>query len=98
MGKVMIVTGGGRGIGAATALLAAERGFSVAVGFLRDRETAESLVQEILKKGGKAIAVQGDVALEADVIKLFEETDQKLGRVTAPMPRPPPVTIITLPI
>jgi len=83
MGKVVVITGGGRGIGAATARLAAERGFSVAVGFLRDTETAESLVQEILKKGAKAIAVQGDVALEADVIRLFEETDRKLGRVTA---------------
>jgi NAD(P)-dependent dehydrogenase (short-subunit alcohol dehydrogenase family) len=83
MGKVVVITGGGRGIGAATARLAAERGFSVAVGFLRDTETAESLVQEILKKSAKAIAVQGDVALEADVIRLFEETDRKLGRVTA---------------
>jgi NAD(P)-dependent dehydrogenase (short-subunit alcohol dehydrogenase family) len=83
MSKVMIITGGSRGIGAATARLAADRGFSVAVGFLRDNETAESLVEDISKKGGKAIAVQGDVASEADVLKLFEEADRKLGRVTA---------------
>ena len=83
MAGVMIVTGGGRGIGAATALLAAQRGFSIAVGFLRDRETAESIVQKISKQGGRAIAVQGDVAAEADVVRLFEETDRKLGKVTA---------------
>jgi NAD(P)-dependent dehydrogenase (short-subunit alcohol dehydrogenase family) len=82
MSKVMIVTGGGRGIGAATARLAAERGFSVSIGFLRDQQTAESLAKEISGKGGKAIAVQGDVASEADVLRLFEETDRKLGRVT----------------
>ena len=77
----MIVTGGGRGIGAATALLAAKRGYAVAVNYLRNSEAAERVVQEIGK--GKAIAVAGDVASEADVVRLFKTVDEKLGRVTA---------------
>jgi len=79
--KVMIVTGGGRGIGAATALLAAQRGYTVAVNYLRNREAAERVVHQIGK--GKAIAVAGDVASEADVVRLFRTVDEKLGRVTA---------------
>ncbi|HEV3008259.1 MAG TPA: SDR family oxidoreductase [Burkholderiales bacterium] len=79
--KVMIVTGGGRGIGAATALLAAQRGYAVAVNYLRNGEAAERIVGEIGK--GKAIAVAGDVASEADVVRLFRTVDEKLGRVTA---------------
>jgi len=81
--KVMIVTGGGRGIGAATALLAAERGFAVSVNFLKDKDSASSLIDKIKSKNGRAIAVQGDVSSESDVERLFEETDRKLGRVTA---------------
>jgi len=77
----MIVTGGGRGIGAATALLAAKRGYAVAVNYLRNSEAAERVVQEIGK--GKAIAVADDVASEADVVRLFKTVDEKLGRVTA---------------
>jgi NAD(P)-dependent dehydrogenase (short-subunit alcohol dehydrogenase family) len=77
----MVVTGGGRGIGAATALLAAKRGYAVAVNYLRNSEAAERVVQEIGK--GKAIAVAGDVASEADVVRLFKTVDEKLGRVTA---------------
>jgi len=76
--KVLLVTGGGRGIGAATALLAAERGFSVAVNFLRDRDSASSLAAKI-----NGIAVQADVSSEADVVRMFEEVDRKLGRMTA---------------
>jgi len=81
--KVMVVTGGGRGIGAATALLAAERGFAVSVNFLKDKDSASSLIDKIKSKNGRAIAVQGDVSSESDVERLFEETDRKLGRVTA---------------
>jgi NAD(P)-dependent dehydrogenase (short-subunit alcohol dehydrogenase family) len=76
----MIVTGGGRGIGAATALLAAQRGYAVAVNYLRNGEAAERVVREI---GAKAIAVAGDVASEGDVVRLFRTVDEKLGRVTA---------------
>ena len=76
----MIVTGGGRGIGAATARLAAKAGYAVCVNYLRDRSSAEKLVSEI---GGKSIAVAADVAAEADVVRLFETVDRQLGRVTA---------------
>jgi NAD(P)-dependent dehydrogenase (short-subunit alcohol dehydrogenase family) len=74
----MLVTGGGRGIGAATALLAAERGFKVCVNYRQDKDSAVSLAKKI---GG--IAVQADVSSESEVEKLFRETDEKLGRVTA---------------
>ncbi len=77
MAKVMIVTGGGRGIGAATARLAARRGYKVCVNYARDRASAEALAREI---GG--IAVQADVAVESQVMKLFEETDRKLGKLS----------------
>ncbi|MEK6245221.1 MAG: SDR family oxidoreductase [Pseudomonadota bacterium] len=83
MAGVMIVTGGGRGIGAATAQLAAERGYAVCVNYFRNGETAQSLSDAINIKGGKTIAVQADVASEADVVRLFETTDTKLGRITA---------------
>jgi NAD(P)-dependent dehydrogenase (short-subunit alcohol dehydrogenase family) len=74
----MIVTGGGRGIGAATVLLAAEQGFKVCVNYRQDKASADSLAKKV---GG--IAVQADVSSEADVIRLFETTDNKIGRVTA---------------
>jgi len=78
MSKVLVVTGGGRGIGAATARLAAERGYTVCINYARNQETAEKLAREI-----NAIAVQADVASEADVVRLFKTVDEKLGRVTA---------------
>jgi len=74
----MLVTGGGRGIGAATARLAAEQGFKVCVNYLRDKDSAVSLAKKI---GG--IAVQADVSNEGEVEKLFMDTDEKLGRLTA---------------
>jgi len=83
MDKVMMVTGGSRGIGAATALLGAERGYAVAVNYRSNRDAADSLVKAIQSKGGKAIAVPGDVASETDVVRLFEATDRALGRVSA---------------
>jgi len=76
--KVMVVTGGGRGIGAATARLGAERGYAVCINYLKNGKAAETLAREI---GG--IAVPGDVASEADVVRLFNTVDEKLGRVTA---------------
>jgi NAD(P)-dependent dehydrogenase (short-subunit alcohol dehydrogenase family) len=78
--KVMVITGGGRGIGAATARLAAQRGYAVCVNYQTNGAAAEKLVGEI---GGGAIAVQGDVASEADVVRLFQTVDEKLGRVSA---------------
>ena len=81
MAKVLLVTGGGRGIGAATARLAAAAGYDLAVNFLRDESAAKKLVREL--SGGRAIALQGDVAVESDVVRMFDELDRKLGRITA---------------
>ncbi|EIJ46992.1 short-chain dehydrogenase [Herbaspirillum sp. GW103] len=81
--KVIIVTGGSRGIGAATALLAAQRGYAVCVNYVSNREAAESVAGQIRAGGGRAITVAGDVSKEEDVLRLFTTTDQELGRVTA---------------
>jgi NAD(P)-dependent dehydrogenase (short-subunit alcohol dehydrogenase family) len=83
MERILVITGGSRGIGAATALLAAERGYAVCVNYHRRSEAAEKVVRQIAEQGGRAIAVQADVAQEADVVRLFETVDQQLGRVTA---------------
>jgi len=83
MDKVVIITGGSRGIGAATAQLAAERGYAVCVNYQRNRAAAEAVVSIIERGGGKAIAVAADVASEADVVRLFETVDRELGPVTA---------------
>jgi NAD(P)-dependent dehydrogenase (short-subunit alcohol dehydrogenase family) len=82
MSKVLVVTGGGRGIGAATALLAAKRGYAVAVNYLKNSEAADRVVEKIAKAGGKALAVAADVSVEEDVVAMFAETDRMLGRVT----------------
>ncbi len=79
----MIVTGGGRGIGAATARLAAERGYAVCVNYLGNAEAAEAVVRGIEDAGGRAIAVRADVAAEAEVERLFETAGRKLGTLTA---------------
>ncbi len=78
----MLVTGGGRGIGAATARLAARRGYAVCVNYLRNREAAQGVVRAIEGEGGKARAVAGDVAKEADVVRMFDEA-ATLGRISA---------------
>lgn len=80
---VMVVTGASRGIGAATARLAASRGYAVCVNYLRNRAAAETVVAEIREGGGQAIAVGGDVASETDVLNLFRESDRQLGPLTA---------------
>jgi NAD(P)-dependent dehydrogenase (short-subunit alcohol dehydrogenase family) len=81
--KTLIVTGGSRGIGAATVRLAAQRGYAVCVNCLQDRATADQVVAAIQKDGGKAIAVQADIGVEDDVVRLFETVDRELGRVSA---------------
>lgn len=83
MKKVMIVTGGGRGIGAATAQLAAARGYAVCVNYRHNRPAAEAVVDGIRANGGKAIAVAADVSLEPDVMRLFETVDAQWGPLTA---------------
>ena len=79
----MIVTGASRGIGAATARLAAERGYAVCVNYLRNRDAAQALVEAIGAAGGKAIAVGADVAKESEVVRLFATCEKQLGRLTA---------------
>ncbi len=83
MNKVMIVTGGSRGIGAATARLAAARGYAVCVNYFRHREAAADVVSAIERAGGWAITVAADVASEADVVRLFQTVDETWGSVTA---------------
>lgn len=83
MKHVMVVTGGSRGIGAATARLAAARGYAVCINYRQNEAAARSLVQAISDAGGEAVAVAGDVGSEADVVRLFSEADRSLGPVTA---------------
>ena len=80
---VMMVTGGARGIGAATARLAGARGYAVCVNYLRNAEAAHRVVDDIRDAGGRAIALQGDVAKEADVKRLFEDTVRQFGFLNA---------------
>jgi NAD(P)-dependent dehydrogenase (short-subunit alcohol dehydrogenase family) len=77
--KILLVTGGSRGIGAETARLAAERGYAVCVNYRRNREAADQIVAAIAAAGGTALAVGADVANEGDVIRLFDTVDAQLG-------------------
>lgn len=81
--QVILVTGGSRGIGAATSLLAAEHGFSVAVNYLHHGEAARAVVDEILRRGGRAVALPADVSQEAAVVDLFDQASKQLGPITA---------------
>jgi len=81
MSKVMLITGASRGIGAATARFAARQGYRVVVNYQRNREAAEKLVESIVTAGGEALAVQADVADEAQVRRLFAEIDARFGRL-----------------
>ncbi|MEM9027672.1 MAG: SDR family oxidoreductase [Pseudomonadota bacterium] len=83
MSGVLIVTGGSRGIGAATAQLGAREGYAVAVNYNASPDRANAVVSDITQAGGKAIAVQADVSTEAGVKQLFETVDRELGTVTA---------------
>lgn len=81
MNKVMLVTGASRGIGAATARLAGSRGYTVCVNYVSNRQAAEQVVKDIEKDGGKALAVQGDVADATDVERLFHICELELGKL-----------------
>lgn len=81
--QVILITGAARGIGAATARLAAQRRYSVCVNYRHNRYAAESVVEDIEGAGGQAIAVGADVSVESDVVRLFETCDRALGTVAA---------------
>lgn len=80
---VIVITGGGRGIGAATARLAAARGYAVCLNYLHRREPAEEVVRYITDRNGQAAAIQADIGSEADVVSLFRQADCQLGSVKA---------------
>jgi NAD(P)-dependent dehydrogenase (short-subunit alcohol dehydrogenase family) len=79
----LIVTGGGRGIGAAISRMAGARGYAVAVNYLANQTAANAVVEEIRRNHGRAAAIQGDVGTEADVLRLFETAEKTLGRLSA---------------
>ena len=79
----MIITGASRGIGAATARLAARRGYAVCVNYKVARSAADALVAEIHALGARSVAVRADVSVEANVVRLFETCDRELGQLTA---------------
>ena len=83
MEQVLLITGGSRGIGAATALLAARRGYAVAVNYASHSIAADEIVRIIRAEGGTAITVQADVGNEAQVMAMYEKVDSQLGRLTA---------------
>ncbi len=82
MNRILIITGGSRGIGAATARLAGKRGWDVAVNYCTRKDRADEVVADIRAAGCRAIAIAGDVGREADVMKLFETVDRELGQPT----------------
>ena len=80
---IVLVTGGGRGIGAATARMAAARGYDVCVNYRVNKDAAARIVAEVEAAGRRAIAVAADVSIEADVVRMFDVCDRELGRVNA---------------
>ena len=88
MGKVILVTGASQGIGAATAVLAGERGYSVCVNYLSSEDAADATVETIRGAGGRAIAVRADVGSQDDVLQPFARVDRELGPA---QPRDPPI-------
>ena len=83
MPGVVLITGGSRGIGAATAVLAAARGYAVCVNYRSNAAAADAVVAAVARAGGSAIALPADVSVESDVVRLFETCDARLGRLTA---------------
>ncbi|NEQ54662.1 MAG: SDR family oxidoreductase [Leptolyngbya sp. SIO3F4] len=83
MENVILITGGSRGIGAATAHLAAKRGYAVCVNYCRNHKAANAVVEQIQQRGGRAVAIAADISVETEVIELFQAVDETLGPVTA---------------
>ncbi len=83
MNKVLLITGGSRGIGAATALLASKEGYAVAVNYRANSLAADEVVRQIRAGGGNAMTVQADVAIEAEIMAMFEKVDLKFGPLNA---------------
>src|SRR5512135_3011561 len=79
---VLLIAGGSRGIGASCARLAGERGCDVAVNYKSNANAAASVVEAVKKSGGKAVALQGDMAVEADIERVFDEATRALGPIT----------------
>jgi NAD(P)-dependent dehydrogenase (short-subunit alcohol dehydrogenase family) len=82
MDKIVLITGGGRGIGAATARACAAAGYDVAVTYRSRADAAEAVVAECEAAGVRACALAGDVAVEADVVRVFDEATERLGPIT----------------
>lgn len=83
MSQAILITGGGRGIGAATARLAGARGYTVCVNYRRNRQAAEQVVRDIEARGARAMAVAADVSVEDDVRRLFDASERTLGPLRA---------------
>ena len=83
LNNVLVITGASRGIGAATARLAADAGYSVCVNYRQNKEAAQRVVADIEAKGARAVAVQADVSVESEVVRLFETAESSLGRLSA---------------
>jgi NAD(P)-dependent dehydrogenase (short-subunit alcohol dehydrogenase family) len=80
--RILLVTGGSRGIGAATARAAARAGYQVAINYVNDAKAANMLAKEIHHAGGTAVPIKADVSREDEIVRLFETVDRELGRLT----------------
>lgn len=79
---VLLIAGGSRGIGAATARMAAARGYDVAINYVANAKAAANVADAVKQSGGKAVTLQGDMAKEADIVRVFDETTRALGPLT----------------
>jgi len=80
---VLLITGGSRGIGAATARLAGRRGYTVCINYRSDPQAASEIVADIERQSGKAISIQADISVESEVVRMFAELDERLGAIGA---------------